>query len=530
MKTTVMKGSQSRNEKRIKGKRNSVRRNDQPREMQKNEFKNGRKNMQGNQMMQNNLQGNNKNNRQGNNKNNEKTNDNKFNINKGRFTLSPTFTPTRSPTQFPTPQSTRRPTSPPTFAPSQIPSIISSSSPSINYDIRIPIIIPAENSISPTISPSHIDVSDSSSDIIATMPPTAAMTTSSPTVSPIVFMRFSILMSEEYQNIRAEDVLSNNDEGLVLNLLQSITISVCRSTDYKVVTTVNPDRDLCEIIQKRRKLRSELPSSFTHFPFSTTNTRRLEEKEDIIDGVFAVLSFDPLSSVESAFDMSMGNTTFLEIVLRSEVEEIGPFYTRMSDMSFGTKTPISMIESTVQEVLDDSILDGSFLMNVQSQEDEDDSKIIGVSTLGDEIDMFFPFETAWNETNNTFNIQSIEENEYIVTPLHSTRIAGIVLMFCTFSFTFVLFSAGKRRKKKNEWIQADESLLEENGETLRLSSEDAVTAMLNVGRNTTEEMRYSQVNEENVDPNEAINLSSTWEVMIGSENTMIDHYEQVRID
>ena len=66
--------------------------------------------------------------------------------------------------------------------------------------------------------------------------------------------------------------------------------------------------------------------------------------------------------------MSMGNAAFLEIVLPSEVKELGPFYTRMSDMSFEPKILRSIIESTVQEVIDDTLLDGNFLMNVQGQQ------------------------------------------------------------------------------------------------------------------------------------------------------------------
>lgn len=514
--------------KRINGRRKAEIMSDhghQLRDLQKNNFNPDRKNMQGNQAMKN---------RQGNNKNNQKINGNQAN-NKGRFTFPPTHTPTLIPTPFPTPQPTLSPTPAPTRTPTQMPTITSTSFPSMNYDIRLPTRMPVSTSLPVTSPPSLIRSQnfDSSTDILASMSPTASISTSTPTKAPSVLLKFSVLMSEDHQNIKAEHVLSNNDEGMVLNILQSTTISICQNTDYKVITLINPDRNLCDIIQNRRKLRSEIPPLFSQFEHlkSNKNNRKMEEnKEDTEDDVYAVLSIDPLASVDSASDKVLGNTTFLEIALRCGVEEIGPFYTRMSDMSFGTKSPISMIESTVQEVVDDTILDGSFLMNIKGQEDENDSKVVGVAILGNEIKSFLPFESVLNETNNTFDLASIENEEFIVAPMHSTRLAGIILMLCIITLTFSLFSAGRRRKKKYEWTEVDKKLLEEKEDTLRLSSEDAVTAMLNVGRNISREKQYSKIIEEDSVDQEPIKLTSTWEVMIGAENTVLNNYEQVIID
>lgn len=307
-------------------------------------------------------------------------------------------------------------------------------------------------------------------------------------------------------------------------------MSICTHTDYQIIATNNPNRNLCDIFRSRRQLKNQ-----NHYPFfsdqlsSTRSLNPLPQKrlaQSKQNEIFAVLSIDPFASISSVQEHSLLNNTYMEVTLRCGIEEVGEWYTQMSEMSFGLVTPDLMIESAVQDVIDESISDGSFFDYLKRQESENEAKTRSVAVVGKEDSTFIPI--IHNLFDNSNASQKLEE--YIVTPMHSTRLSGIIMLLFTIIVTVTLFRAGSRRQKETIWKEKTEN--QDNGGKIHLSSEDGVNAMLKKGSSKVVLKRginVEDIDDQDDDATRSLSPSPRWQVMIGSANTSPLKFEHVYI-
>ena len=238
--------------------------------------------------------------------------------------------------------------------------------------------------------------------------------------------------------------------------------------------------------------------------------QRQKRNMKVEEGTSSILSFDPFNSVYSVDTQILSNETFFQINLRCGLEEVGSYYKTLSEMSFGIETPRAVIESTVQNVIDESIESGAFFRMLEEQQFNDEYQIRSVSVIGDEESTFIPVLKNIQEYQITAEAQNDLTKEYTVKPIHSLRMSGIIMCLCTISISVILFHLGSKRQKERQWMDTN---IGDNDNNLHLSSEDDVVAMLNVGRRKT---IWENTTEDDYIESE-ITSPDHWQVMTGDD-------------
>lgn len=224
-------------------------------------------------------------------------------------------------------------------------------------------------------------------------------------------------------------------------MLQTTTQFLCEDTTFFIVSKIHQTRDIC-LSFKRAIEEEEANGGNRNLQFSRTKLR-----------------VDPLNAIADAkrvVSTTNPKLEWLQVGVEYEVLETSDQVILLSEQSVGRLTPLEIIERTAELVTGQRIDEGDFEISLQ----EEDERVRRVAMIGTE-DIIF----------------GARNNEYIVKPMHGTRIAGIVMMSFLFVFTTLLFSAASARNKEAVWEK--ERMQEGPG---GLATIQGVDAMLAVGR------------------------------------------------
>jgi len=450
---------------------------------------------------------------QNNNKNNDKNND----IKKPPITDQPTIAPTYQPTDHPSnspsviqsPAPSMTPTPMPSLSTSQKPSVSTSQKPSLSASLN-------PSSLKPTTSPSRFPLSTS-------MPTSSALdfAISRVEAEPVihyedsfVYFLFSVLISETYQDsITAEEVTNGNESSLILDLIQTMTHVLCLNTvNLEVITTTNPGRNICHAFQRRR----------------------LDDAEN------AIVSIDLQEALVSVSDKPLLESSYLEFEIRFNIESIGREYqitstilesegenessrTEMAAMVPNTNNDnsiITLFQKKMQKTIDSSIEDGSFSIILQEHE----PRVREISSLGIEEEIFSPILEAEFSHYTTYPDGKLVlgRDEYNIPIFHPVRIAGIIMLFLSIIITLTISKLGSRRMEELRLMSLeDQSGMNTKSSSkitrMKLSSEEAVSRMLDVGRG-----KVVMNDEDSNDHDAMLEYGKKYKMQIPSEGLLMD--------
>lgn len=248
------------------------------------------------------------------------------------------------------------------------------------------------------------------------------------------------------------------------------------------------------------------------------NKRRLSQRRqenarvDYNDATITVLSLDTSDAVYEIHDRSLLNNTYVELTLFFRLEKVGESYYISSDRTLGLESPEELLKKDVSEIVNVSLVTGRFY-EVLGEYDTI-RRISGVSVVGGEEDVFLPIVAKNDEEDYYYSDYNYTmRHTYEVKPIHSLRVSGVLLFAISTFLTALLYTSGRRRYLMRK---AMKKRMKEKSETIGLSSEDAVTKMLNVGRK-----KAAIAKKTNYNGKLPTTRQSSWEVTIGRENVVI---------
>lgn len=354
----------------------------------------------------------------------------------------------------------------------------------------------------------------------------------------------SILMTEEYQDVKALQIstskfmscvivsillspnnffstnikftlsltLPGEEKAIVLDLLQVATRLICLNTNFKIIATNNPTRNVCESFSQRKLVDNS----------NKIETNR-EGQRNLNDSTSTLLSVNPNDAIVSVYDVPLFGYSYLRFTMRYALEKVGNDIKVLSDLTLGLDSPLEIVQTKVQDVITSSIHSGLFLVIIQ----EYDERVDSVANFGTEEVIFGDIIVQFDSYKSQNDLPADDDADVLyssgnppVTPIHPIRVIGVLMFFFFVMLTICMYCLGKKRFHERMLFEKN---LQMNAKTIGLSSEEAVTAMLDVGRrkavngnkkNEAEDGRSAVVSPETI-------ANRKWEVMIGKENVLI---------
>jgi len=269
-----------------------------------------------------------------------------------------------------------------------------------------------------------------------------------------------------------QSYLSNEERGLLKAVSNTATSVLCQNTNHTIylVRDNSKARDvICGPINEDIVLPQSLKPNY---PDRNLASLTFEELDD-----------NPIDSVNVS-KVSGSNTWFMFRVLYRIVQ--------LGSWNEDSLESIKSIRTEAQNVVNESITTGVFKQILRELYSSGKSSVIAVSVAGlensatiivDDNDDEYDAAGAGGKDDDTDkdgfkNIQYYQPLD--PAPLHPIRIAGIVLLLFTVSFTSLLFGLAKRRKEERE--REIEKMKNAMG---GLGTEEGVNEILDVGRRTT---------------------------------------------
>ena len=243
------------------------------------------------------------------------------------------------------------------------------------------------------------------------------------------------------------------DDKLSEALLQTTTQFLCEDTTFFIVSRIAPSRDIC-LAFKRAKEEENQEKNLNN---ANNNNRKLQLSR-------TKLLVDPYNAIAEArhvISMNQTDIQWLEVGVDYEVLETSDQVLILSDQSVGRLSPLQIIERTAELVTGQRIDDGTFGETLR----EGDDRVKRVSIKGLEEQVF----------SISDEVQTVVYDP--IKPLHTLRVAGIILFTFMFCLTTILFTAATTRNRESKWEK--ERMQDGPG---GLATDQGVDAMLEVGR------------------------------------------------
>lgn len=353
-------------------------------------------------------------------------------------------------------------------------------------------------------------------------PPVSAEDDETENVSRVM-VQFSFMMSEESKKLDAQYLRTERENNPLLDLLQTVTRLLCEVTEFNIVTINNLKRDVCvSFTSGAGQRRTSATSTIAKDTDSPDVTRFLQNGVDYNDPKSTVLSLDTMNPIYEIHDRELLNHSYIELTLMYDLVKTGEYYYFYSDINLGIESPEELVEKKAQDEITTSIVTGSF--NKFLQDYDENKQIRVVAVVGDEADVFAPYvlyndnvyaaDDDYDSDDNSTR-RNVTQVVYTIEPLHTIRVAGFLALALSTFISGVLYTSGRRRYLVRRAIR---KRMLEKGDTIGLSDENAVTAMLNTGRKKAAIVKKKG---DRKTPPVSNGNNSSWELMIGNEPVFI---------